>query len=106
MLAADLPRLAAVPGVRPPHEPKRFAFRKLSRKMRTIARSGKWALGLRSTTSAYRIFKSFGGGFRTALPTSLIFDCCGRLKSLVKNDGARYSVSFELSLRLAADVNA
>ena len=44
--------------------------------------------------------------FRTALPTGLIFDCCGRLKTLVQNDGARYSGSFELSLRLAADVNA
>jgi hypothetical protein len=37
-------------------------------------------------TSAYRIFKSFGGRFRTALPTSLIFDCCGRLKTLGRAD--------------------
>src|SRR5215469_9329208 len=66
---------------RPSHEPKRFAFRKLHRKMRDTARSFKWALGLRCTTSAYRIFKSFGGRFRTALPTSLIFDCCARLKT-------------------------
>src|SRR6516162_10069996 len=83
---------------RPPHEPKRFAFRKLHRKMSGTARSGKWALGLRCTTSAYRTFKSFGRRFRTALPIGLIFDCCGRLKTLVQNDGARHSVSFELSL--------
>jgi hypothetical protein len=30
----------------------------------------------------------------------LISDCSGRLKTLVQNEGARYSVSFELSLRL------
>src|SRR6516162_10209410 len=49
--------------------------------MRDTARSFKWALGLRCTTSAYQIFKSFGGRFRTAWPTSLIFDCCARLKT-------------------------
>jgi hypothetical protein len=60
---------------RPPHEPKHFAFRKLHRKMRGTARSGKWALGPRCTTSAYQIFKSFGGRFMTALPPGLIFEC-------------------------------
>ena len=58
--------------------------------MRGTARSGKWALGLKCTTSAYRIFKSFDGRFRTALPIGLIFDCYGRLKTLVQNDGAQF----------------
>jgi hypothetical protein len=56
-------------------------IQEISQEKRGTARSGKWALGLRCTTSAYRIFKSFGGRFGTALPTGLIFDCCGRLSS-------------------------
>jgi hypothetical protein len=40
----------------------------------------KWALGLRCTTSAYRIFKSFDGRLRTDLPIGLSFDCCERPK--------------------------
>src|SRR5262249_8485946 len=60
---------------------------KLHRKMRGTARSGKWALGLRCTTSAYWIFKVFGGRFRTVLLTSLIFDFCGWLKTLGSNAG-------------------
>src|SRR5262249_25122320 len=71
---------------------------KLHRKMRGTARSGKWALGLRCTTSAYWIFKSFGGRFRTVLLTSLIFDCCGRLKTLGSNAGPLKSPTASLHL--------
>jgi len=49
---------------------ERLRIQKIAQENEGYCANGKWALGLRCTTSAYWIFKSFGGRLRTALPTS------------------------------------